>query len=130
AEQLRWGGGWLEALPWSRRFGGLTSSIAHDAACLDLLAAVGEQPRLLGMLIAVANDLTSRLHCDRVSVGVARSNGAIRVRAMSNSATFKDQSRLVDAIENAMEEAAAQRCTGAYPPLGPAVPAITTAPPA
>ena len=61
------------------------------------------------MAIAVANDLAARLRCDRVSVGVIRRNGSIRLRAISHSASFKGQGRLVDAIENAMEEALDQR---------------------
>ena len=70
AEQLRWGAGWLEALPWARQSRKLAAENARAASCLDLLAAIGEQPRLHGMTIAVANDLATRLRCERVSVGV------------------------------------------------------------
>ena len=94
---------------------------------LDLLAAIGEQPRLQGMAIAVANDLAARLRCDRVSVGVIRRNGSIRLRAISHSASFKGQGRLVDAIENAMEEALDQRSSVAYPPLPSTERAVTMA---
>jgi hypothetical protein len=116
-EQLRWGAGWLEALPWAQRCKDVSSDIARAASSLDFLAAIGEQPRLQGMAIAVANDLAARLRCDRVSVGVIRRNGSIRLRAISHSASFKGQGRLVDAIENAMEEALDQRTSVAYPPL-------------
>ena len=67
------------------------------------------------MTIAVANDLAARLRCDRVSLGLIRRNGSIRLRAISHSASFKGQGRLVDAIENAMEEALDQRTSVAYP---------------
>ena len=117
AEQLRWGAGWLEALPWVRRCKDVSSDMAQAASCLDLLAAIGAQPRLQGMAIALANDLATRLRCDRVSLGVIRRNGTVRLRAMSHSATFKREGRLVDAIENAMEEAIEQRRCVAYPPL-------------
>ena len=127
AEQLRWGAGWLEALPWARRSKELSSDIARAASCLDLLAAVGAQPRLHGMAIAVANDLAARLRCDRVSVGIIRRNGSIRLRAISHSASFKGQGRLVDAIENAMEEALDQRRCVAYPPLPATERAVTMA---
>ncbi len=76
AEQLRWGAGWLEALPWARRSKDASTDVARAASCLDLLAAIGEQPRLQGMAIAVANDLATRLRCDRVSMGVIRRNGS------------------------------------------------------
>jgi len=127
AEQLRWGAGWLEALPWSRRSNELSSNIARAASCLDHLAAIGEQPRLHAMAMAVANDLAARLRCDRVSVGIIGRNGGIRLRAISHSASFKNQGRLVDAIENAMEEAIDQRSSVAYPPLPSTERAVTMA---
>jgi hypothetical protein len=127
AEQLRWGAGWLEALPWARRSKDLSSDIARAASCLDLLAAVGAQPRLQGMAIAVANELATRLQCDRVSMGVVRRNGTVRLQAVSHSASFKRESRLVDAIENAMDEAIEQRRCVAYPLLPTMERAVTIA---
>src|SRR6478672_2058822 len=117
AEQLRWDAGWLEALPWAQRSVDLTSDAARAASCLDLLAVIGEQPRLHGTAMALANDLAARLRCDRVSIGVTRRNGSVRLRAISHSASFRGHGRLVDAIENAMEEALDQRSSVAYPPL-------------
>jgi hypothetical protein len=125
AEQLRWGAGWLEALPWAQRCKHVLTDVARAASSLDFLAVIGEQARLQGMAIAVANDLAARLRCDRVSVGVIRRNGSIRLRAISNSASFKGQGRLVDAIENAMEEALDQRTSVAYPPLPSTERAVT-----
>ena len=127
AEQLRWGAGWLEALPWAQRCKDGSTDIARAASSLDFLAVIGEQPRLRGMTIAVANDLAARLRCDRVSVGLIRRNGSIRLRAISHSASFKGQGRLVDAIENAMEEALDQRTSVAYPPLPSTERAVTMA---
>ena len=127
AEQLRWGAGWLEALPWAQRCKDGSTDIARAASSLDFLAVVGEQRGLRGMTIAVANDLAARLHCDRVSVGLIRRNGSIRLRAISHSASFKSQGRLVDAIENAMEEALDQRTSVAYPPLPSTERAVTMA---
>jgi hypothetical protein len=126
-EQLRWGAGWLEALPWAQRSKEVSTDIARAASSLDFLAAIGEQPRLQGMAIAVANDLAARLRCDRVAVGVIRRNGSVRLRAISHSASFKGQGRLVDAIENAMEEALDQRSSVAYPPLHSTERAVTMA---
>src|SRR5207248_6214096 len=105
----------------------LSSRVAQAASSIDLLAAIGEQPRLQGMTIAIANDLAARLHCDRVSVGLVRRNGSIRLRAISHSASFKGQGRLIDAIENAMEEALDQRSSIAFPPLPSTEHAVTMA---
>ena len=88
-ERLQWGAGWLEALPWAQRSKDLSATVARAASCLDLLAAIGEQPRLHGMTIAVANDLATRLRCERVSVGVVGRNGLVRLRAISHSASSR-----------------------------------------
>ena len=117
AEQLRWGAGWLEVLPWVRRFEASKSDMGKAIACLDLIAAVGGEPRLAGMTIGLANEIASRLGCDRVCVGLVRRGGAVRLSAISNSATFKREARLVEAIETAMEEAVDQRATVAFPAL-------------
>jgi RND family efflux transporter MFP subunit len=117
AELLKWGAGWLETLPWVGRFKNTSVAAAQAASCLDLVAALGEQPRLRGTMIALVNDLVTRLRCDRVSLGVLRRNGMIRVRAMSHSATLKAKGRLIDAIENAMEEAIDQCASIVNPPV-------------
>jgi multidrug efflux pump subunit AcrA (membrane-fusion protein) len=58
---------------------------------------------------------------------VIRRNGSVRLRAISHSASFRGQGRLVDAIENAMEEALDQRTSIAYPPLPATERAVTMA---
>src|SRR5215475_6658740 len=83
SEQLRWGAGWLEALPWAQRSKQFSSRVAQAASCLDLLAAIAEQPRFVGMAIATTNELATRLRCDRVSLGLMRRNGAVRLCAIS-----------------------------------------------
>src|SRR5277367_2142561 len=40
ADQLKWGAGWLEALPWKRRLRNTESRAAQAASCMDLLAAI------------------------------------------------------------------------------------------
>jgi multidrug resistance efflux pump len=116
-EQLQWGAGWLETVLWARRYKDLSETLARAASSLDLLAAVGEQQRLQGMTIAIANDLVTRLRCERASVGVIRRGGSVRLRAISRSAAFRSKGRLVATIESAMEEAVDQRCTVVHPEL-------------
>ncbi|QEL25115.1 HlyD family efflux transporter periplasmic adaptor subunit [Bosea sp. F3-2] len=117
AEQLRWGAGWLETLPWARRAKDLSLDVARAASCLDLLATVGAQPRLPEAGISIVNELATRLRCDRVSMGVVKRNGTVRLQAMSHSASFKHESHLADSIENAMDEAVEQSRCVAYPLL-------------
>ena len=105
AERMRWGSGWLEALQGARRSNELSAGVAQAAVCLDLFATIGEQSRFKGTALALVDFLATRLHCDRVSIGTVRKNGSMRIRAISHSVTFKNEGQLVDAIENAMEEA-------------------------
>jgi RND family efflux transporter MFP subunit len=116
AERLRWGAGWLEAVPWAERAGDATTKIERAAAGLDLLAVAGAEQRLTASAMAIANDLAMRFRCDRVAIGTIARNCTIRLRAISHSASFRKQSALVDAIENAMEEAVDQGAVVAYPP--------------
>lgn len=127
AEQLRWGAGWLEALPWARQSRRLGADIARASSCLDLLATIGAEPRLQLMAMTAVNGLATRLGCDRVSMGVVAGNGTVRLQAMSHSASFKRASRLVDAIEHAMDEAIEQRRSVAYPLLPEMERAVTIA---
>ena len=121
-------GCWLvESLPLARRLEASSGDVARALSCLDLLAAVEEQPRLLSMTIAIANNLATTLQCDRVSVGLRRRSGRVRLSAISHSATFKKAGRLVDAIESAMEEAIDQGASVTYPPSGPMDRAVTMA---
>src|SRR5262249_52034385 len=43
-EQRRWGGGWLEALPWARRCEDASPDVARAASSLDFLAQSGSSP--------------------------------------------------------------------------------------
>jgi multidrug resistance efflux pump len=115
AELLRWGGGWLSALPWMRRAHAASAGAGPIDFCLDLLEIAGQQTKLDGMAMAIVNELATRLACSRVSLGLTSRDGRIHLRAISHSATFKGESRLVDAIENAMEEAIDQHASVLYP---------------
>jgi biotin carboxyl carrier protein len=115
AELLRWGGGWLSALPWMRRAQAASASVGPIDFCLDLLEIAERNTKLDGVAIAIVNELATRLTCSRVSLGLTTRDGRIRLRAISHSATFKGESRLVDAIENAMEEATDQHVAVLYP---------------
>lgn len=125
--ELRWGAGWLAALPWARQAAEAATTSDVAASCMDVAVTIGEQDRLEGMSVATVNELATALDCDRVSLGIVKSNGAIRLRAISHSARFKNEGRLIDAIENAMEEAVDQRATVAWPALASTERAVTMA---
>jgi multidrug resistance efflux pump len=79
------------------------------------------------MTMAIVNDLATRFRCDRVSLGLRQGAGNVRLSAISHSATFKNQSRVADAIENAMEEAIDQGTSVAHPPIARTERAVTMA---
>jgi multidrug efflux pump subunit AcrA (membrane-fusion protein) len=116
-ESMRWGAGWLEALPLSRSLESASSDVAKAFTCLDVLAGIEDSADLKSTAIAIANTLATQLKCDRVSVGVRRRSGRSRVIALSHSADFRRKAQLIEAIENAMEEAMDQRSTVVYPEI-------------
>jgi HlyD family secretion protein len=116
ADRLRLGSGWLEARLSRQRTEGAVAQTERAAIAMDIVAVASGQRRIARAASAVVNELAIRLRCDRVSLGLTR-RGGIRLRAMSNMATFQQHSRAADAIENAMEECLAQMAPVAHPPL-------------
>ncbi len=104
AEQLKWGAGWLETLPWVRHARERLASSQRAALTLDVLAVAGEHRSLKAAAIALVNELVVRFQCDRVCVGFTNRTGEVRLHAMSQSIGFHRQSTIVEAIENAMQE--------------------------
>ena len=110
ARQLAWGGGWLEMLMSRQRADEGAQIVARAGAGLDLLAVAGEHRRIEASTMALANELAGRLKCDRVSIGIVNNRrNAVDLKAMSHTARFIKKSPIVDAIENAMEEALDQK---------------------
>jgi RND family efflux transporter MFP subunit len=112
--RLHWGSAWLEVL--FRRSDAEKSSatVGRLAAVMELAATALYPGNFQSVAIAVANDLATRLECDRVSIGVLK-KGCAQVQAVSHSAKFNKKSNLVQATEAAMDEAIDQRAVVAYP---------------
>jgi hypothetical protein len=116
-EQIRWGTGWLKALLWAQKLRQAAAYTDRVASSLDILAVAGDHRRLKSSATAVANELATRMRCDRVSVGFTDRNGSVRLRVVSQSMNFHRQSRLVEAIENTMQEALDQSAAITVPTL-------------
>lgn len=114
--QLHWATGWLEAFHWRQQLERTASNSTRTSAALDILAVAGEHKELKPAALAVANEMAVRLGCDRVSIGVVRSH-AVRLCAISNSASFQRFGARPDAIENAMDEAIQQAGSVAVPAI-------------
>jgi hypothetical protein len=96
--QLQWGSAWLELMVDRRETGDAGLARERLQAVLDLMGIVLAAPSAHGALTAFATALSTRLHCERVSVGFV-SRGRARVRAVSHAAHFGRQSNVVRASE-------------------------------
>src|SRR5262249_54897653 len=114
--ELLWASAWLEGLLRDREENANRSRLARAQVALETVAVVSEHRKLNAAAIAVANELAVRLGSDRVSLGLNK-NDRVRLVAMSHSAWFQRNSRLVSAIENAMQEALDQHASVASPPI-------------
>ena len=114
AEQLHLGAGWLEARIITQQTEAALARTERTAVALDILAIASTQRRLSRAATAVVNELAIRLRCDRVALGLTHAGG-IKLRALSHAASFQKRGRIVDAIENSMEECLAQSAPIAFP---------------
>jgi multidrug efflux pump subunit AcrA (membrane-fusion protein) len=116
AEQLLLGCGWLDARLSRRQAQKATAQTERASVAMDIVAVASMERRPPRAATAVVNELAIRLRCDRVSLGLVRRKG-IKLKALSHAATFQERSRIVDAIENAMEECLVQAASVAFPPV-------------
>jgi RND family efflux transporter MFP subunit len=110
AKQIQIGASWLEAMV-----------VMHDSTAreelvnlVDLVAAALEHEEFKVAAIQVANEISRRFSCQRVSLGFLRYR-RVRVEAMSDSTRLDQSSNLVRAIRNAMNESLDQESTVVYP---------------
>jgi multidrug efflux pump subunit AcrA (membrane-fusion protein) len=115
ADQLLLGCGWLDARVSLQRAQAATKRVDRVSLAMEIVAVASSERRPSRAGAAVVNELAIRLQCDRVSLGVTYRKG-IKLKALSHAATFQERGRIIDAIENAMEECLAQAAPIAYPP--------------
>ncbi|MFW5439427.1 MAG: efflux RND transporter periplasmic adaptor subunit [Methylophilaceae bacterium] len=99
---------------------------ADIAKLLQLQSAILDQDKLNDALGAFANELAAMLKFNRVSVGLMK-NHHINIAAISNSADFNNNQGLLQTISAAMEEAADQVESIAFPVLEDGKPQISRA---
>jgi multidrug resistance efflux pump len=111
-EQLQWASGWIEAVVRRQRVSGNDNLVT----VIELLATSLHHTRFSEAATAVATELAGALGCELVAIGMMRGKH-VRLRALSNSATFGKRATLVRLIEAAMDEAVDQQAVIAHPPL-------------
>ena len=108
--QIQTGAKWLETMLL------LHSSTTKEQLVdlVDLVAAGLENDQFATAATEVANELSKRFSCERVSIGFLRYN-RIRIEAQSHSTKIDQNSNLVRAIRDTMSESLDQAATIVYP---------------
>jgi hypothetical protein len=95
---LHWGSAWLIDEFHKRALAERDARLSRLSLATDLVATAIQERNFGPSALAVANELASRLACDRVSIGLEKSGG-VEIRAISHTATFDarmDLARLID----------------------------------
>jgi hypothetical protein len=124
--QLHWGAAGLEVL-FSREE--VRREAAHKErlqTVLQLIASSASHERFSASATALATEVATRLHCERVSIGFRR-GGQVKLHAVSHSAQFKERTNLLRSVAAAMDEAIDQGTTIGYPAVVEGTPAVTRA---
>ncbi|MDN5005289.1 efflux RND transporter periplasmic adaptor subunit [Bradyrhizobium sp. GCM10027634] len=79
------------------------AQLTRMGLAMDIVATAMQERYLSASALGVANELASRLACDRVSLGLERS-GSIDVKVISHTASFDPKMDLGRRIANAMDE--------------------------
>ncbi len=101
--RIHWGSGWLADHFLQRQLQRREAELTRTALLNEVLATAMQHTRLQPSALAVANELASRLSCDRVSAGFEAAAEVIPL-VMSNTATFDKRSDLVRWVGDAMDE--------------------------
>jgi multidrug resistance efflux pump len=100
---LHWGSAWLVDRFRQQAEEEQKGRIARMGLAMDLVASTMQETHLASAALAVVNELSARLKCDRVSIGF-ETNGRVEVEAISHTAVFDSRMSLVRLIGEAMDE--------------------------
>ena len=110
-QQIEAAAGWFHASRISLLQAQTAATLLRAQMALRALAVVDEHAHLEASAMQLAAHLESHFACDRVSVGLNRSRGRIRVVALSHSGSFDEKSEEARRVQSAMEEAYDQDTT-------------------
>lgn len=114
--QLHWGSAWLIDHFRQQQLASMAAERSRHALINETLATAMQHTRLLPSTLAVANELSMRLGCSRVSIGFERA-GRVAPMALSHTANFDPKSDLVRWIGDAMDEVLDLGIPLQHPPL-------------
>ncbi len=90
------------------------ASVQRLQVAMDTVTSVDEHDRFLSAAMSFCNEVASRWHCERVSLGFLKGR-QVHVRAMSHTEKLSRKMRLVQDIESVMEECLDQDMEITYP---------------
>ena len=117
--QVHWASAWLVDLFRQQTLREREAAVERLHLVQSAVGAALQQRGLQPAAIAVVNLLATRLHCDRVSLGLDE-DGQARLLVISNTAQFDARSNLVRLIADAMDEALDATGAVQYPAQGDA----------
>jgi len=123
---LHWGAAGLEVLFSREAIRREVATRERLQVVLELVASAAAHDRFSASATALATELATRLHCERVSIGFTRA-GRVKLHAVSHSAQFKERTNLLRSVAAAMDEAIDQRASVAFPVLNGAPPMVANA---
>jgi multidrug resistance efflux pump len=80
------------------------ADVDRFASVLDLLVTLNQPKRFVAVAMSLCNELASRHHCERVSLGWLDHGRYVRLRAISHTEHFEKKMDAVRVVEAAMEE--------------------------
>ena len=100
---VHWGSAWLIDRFRQQQLAEQGQRASRLALAAEVVATALQEPRLGGAALAVANELVTRLSCERVGVGL-EVGGNVVVKAISHTASFDARSDFVRLLGDAMDE--------------------------
>lgn len=119
--QVHWGSAWLVDHLSKQNHEQEKARLSRMQLAMDLAATTVKEPGVRVSALAIANELSVRLFCDRVSIGIER-NGDIQLMAISHTAVFNPKMSVARSICAAMEEVLDLDAAMVIPPLDDAPP--------
>ena len=112
---LHWASAWVLDQLRKRALEEREAQLRRMELAMDVVATALQEEHLEASAIAVANELATRLDCDRVSVGL-EVKGNVELQAISHTASFDPKMNLARMIGEAMDEVLDLDVTLVYPP--------------
>jgi multidrug resistance efflux pump len=100
---LHWASAWLVDRVRQGVLGEQAARLQRAVLAQELLATSLQERRLQPSALSLVNELSNRLDCQRVSVGLEKV-GSIALQAISHTATFDRRTDLARGISDAMDE--------------------------